>query len=128
MIRTLIPAALLVLTLTGPVSAEDEIDVDRLPIDIQRIVRALQLSTIREEREGLNLRYYVSIYGEAPQIEIFTREDNLLTGPVPRTAPTHQEFLEHVTPRQFQTSVMNIGAAMRWLSELLSRTTSERSR
>ncbi len=31
-------------------------DVSRLPLDLQRIYRQLQQSTIREERDGLNLR------------------------------------------------------------------------
>ena len=52
-----------------------ELDVSRLPIDLERIHRELQQSTIREERQGLNLRYFVDVYGQAPPIVIFGPED-----------------------------------------------------
>lgn len=118
--------AILVLSLAGPAAAQGvRLDVDRIGVDITRIARALNASTIREERDGLNLRYYVSIYGQAPMIELFTREDNLLTGPVPYTAPTHREMLDHITPQAFRAPVMDIQALAKWLSDQLSRRSSE---
>jgi hypothetical protein len=129
LVRTLVVAvALLVLPGTLLAQKPEPVDVDRLPIDVQRIVVALQQSAVREERDGLNLRYYVSIFGELPRIEIFTKEDNLTTGPVPYTAPTHQEFLDHVTPKEFRTPPMDIGAALRWLSERFSGRSNDRTR
>jgi hypothetical protein len=97
--------------------AETGIDVSRLPLDLERIQRELRESTSREERNGLLLRYQVEVYGRAPQIELFTPEDNLTTGPVPYGAPTHQEMIEHVTPQEFRSPVMDFSALFRWLAE-----------
>jgi hypothetical protein len=120
--------AMVLLGLTGAVSAqnrepsaprpaESTIDVSRLPLNLERIQRELRASTIREERDGLTLRYQVDVYGRAPEIDLFGPEDNLTTGPVPYGAPTHQEMIEHVTPREFRSPVMDFGALFRWLAD-----------
>lgn len=92
---------------TSGISAETPvpvsgIDVTRLPIDLQRIERRFRQGQIREERDGLNLRYYVDVFALAPRIVLFTEQDNLRYGPVPYGAPTHQEMLDMITPRQFR--------------------------
>lgn len=79
------------------------IDVSRLPLDLQRIERRFRQGQIREERDGLNLRYFVDVYGRAPEIVLFTPEDNLRYGPVPNSAPTHRDMLEMMTPREFRS-------------------------
>jgi hypothetical protein len=79
------------------------IDVTRLPIDLQRIERRFRQGQIREERDGLNLRYYVDVFALAPRIVLFTEQDNLRYGPVPYGGPTHQEMLDMITPRQFRS-------------------------
>lgn len=94
-----------------------QIDVSRLPIDVDRIHRELQQSSIREERDGLNLRYVVSVYGQAPPLVIFGPEDDLVNGAVPNSAPTHKEMIEHVTPQEFRAPAADLGALMRWLAE-----------
>ena len=93
---------------TSGISAETPvpvsgIDVTRLPIDLQRIERRFRQGQIREERDGLNLRYYVDVFALAPRIVLFTERDNLRYGPVPYGAPTHQEMLDMITPRQFRS-------------------------
>ena len=88
------------------VVATTTIDVSRLPVDLRRIEREFRQTTIREERDGLNLRYFVDVYAKAPPIVLFTREDNLLSGPVPYGAPTHYEMLEMMTPREFRGSTL----------------------
>lgn len=98
-------------------SAADRFDVGRLPISLERIHQALRLSMTREERDGLNLRYVVDVFGRAPSLAVFTKEDNLLTGPVPHGAPTHQEMIDHVTPREFRAPVADFNALFRWLAE-----------
>src|SRR5687768_5657206 len=70
-------------------TAAPAIDVSRLPIDMRRIEKHFRQTTVREVRDGLNLRYFVDVYAKAPDIVLFTKEDNLLTGPVPYGAPTH---------------------------------------
>ena len=64
-------------------------DVSRLPIDLAKITRQLRQNQVTESRNGLQIRYTIDVYGAAPRIELFTKEDNLPTGPVPYGAPTH---------------------------------------
>ena len=88
----------------------------RLPIDIRRIQRHFRQTTVREERDGLNLRYFVDVYAQAPDIVLFTPEDNLLYGPVPYGAPTHREMLEMMTPREYRAPAADFGNLLRWLA------------
>src|SRR5207248_3039666 len=114
---------LLLLAIAAPSAAQQSsrIDADRLPIDMQRIRRELRSSEIREEREGLNLRYFLNIYGEAPAIRLFLRNENLKTGPVPHTAPTHQEFIEYWTPQEFRAPAMDLNALVQWIAQQAAR-------
>jgi hypothetical protein len=79
-------------------SAAAAVDVARLPIDIRRIEREFREASIREDRTGLNLRYFVEVYGQAPPLVFLTKEDNLVYGPVPYGAPTHRDILWMLTP------------------------------
>lgn len=97
--------------------AQERVDVSRLPVDLDRIQRALRESAIREERVGLNIRYTVEVYGQAPPFVLFRPEDNLVTGPVPYGAPTHKEMIDNVTPREYRPAVADFSALLRWLSE-----------
>ena len=95
-----------------------QVDVSRLPLDLVRIERQLRQSAITSEvRDGLNLRYQVEVFGRAPEIRLFSPEDNLTTGPVPYGAPTHREVIEHITPREFRSPVMDFNSLIRWLAE-----------
>ena len=116
-ITTIAGATLLLLTLPGSVQAQDGLDVSRLPVDVQRIHRELRQSAAREEREGLNLRYFIDVYGQAPPIVIFGPEDNLTSGPVPYGGPTHKEMLEQMTPQEFRSQPADLSALFRWLAE-----------
>ena len=89
------------------------VDVRRLPIDLRRIEREFRQTTIREERDGLNLRYFVDVYATAPPIVLFTPQDNLVFGPVPYGGPTHNEMLQMMTPREFRASGMMLGTGIR---------------
>ena len=85
------------------------LDVDRLPLDLGRIRRELkQSSTESETRDGLNLRYFLQIYGQAPEIKIFGDEIDLISGPVPYGAPTHGEILRVITPKEFSVPVFSV--------------------
>ena len=98
-----------------------ELDVDRLPIDLQRIQRQIQqASSETEEREGLNLRYQIEVFGRAPELRLFAPGENLTNGPVPYGAPTHQEMIDHVTPREFRSPVMDFSSLMRWIQSRTS--------
>ena len=75
------------------------VDASRLGVSLSRIQRKLQASSERQSRDGLNLRFFVDVYALAPPIVLLTKEDNLDTGRVPDSAPTHQEVLQFLTPR-----------------------------
>src|SRR2546428_4430911 len=102
------------------------VDVDRLPLDLGRIQRELRRAPDSESREALKLRYFLQIYGTAPQLKIFTDTDNLVHGPVPYGAPTHQEMLNVMTPQEFRTPVMDFSSLLRWASERLSKKSESR--
>jgi hypothetical protein len=106
-----------------PVAAEAaSVDVSRLPVSLQRIQRELAQSTReREERDGVNLRYIIDVFGQAPPIEIFTRDDNLINGPVPYGAPTHREMIYMMTPQEFRSPVVDFGSLFRWVSDKAKR-------
>jgi hypothetical protein len=88
------------------------VDVGRLPIDMSRIERSFRKTTIREERDGLNLRYFVDVYAKAPPIVLLTPADNLRYGPVPYGGPTHGEMLQMMTPQAFRASGMMLGSGV----------------
>ena len=70
-----------------------------LPVSIERIQRALARSpAIRLDRDHV---YRVEVIGRKATIEDILGPD-YLKGPIPAGAPTHQEFLNLVTPRDFQ--------------------------
>ena len=112
-----IAATVLMLPLMSMVQAQETLDVSLLPLNLDRIQRELRQSAIREERQGLTLRYIVDVYGQAPPIVIFGPEDNLVNGPVPYGAPTHKEMIEHVTPKEYRAPAADFGALFRWLAE-----------
>jgi hypothetical protein len=70
-----------------------------LPVSIERIQRALARSpAIRLDKDHV---YRVEIIGRKPTIEDILGRD-YLKGPTPAGAPTHQEFLDLVTPKDYQ--------------------------
>ncbi len=81
-----------VLGMASDAAAQETMDVRRLPLNFDRIQRELRQPAIREERQGLNLRYVVNVYGQAPPIVFFGPEANLVDGPAPRGAPTPREM------------------------------------
>lgn len=107
--QTVTPAANMASGLNRVVAA---VDVSRLPIDLRRIERRFRQTEFREERDGLNLRYFVDVYAKAPDIVLFTPQDNLYYGPVPYGAPTHAEMVQMMTPREFRASTMMLGSGI----------------
>ena len=123
------PTAVLLFSLGQPAAASADpaddppggnppptIDVSRLPINLERIHRQLRETTIREERDGLNLRYIIDVFGQAPRLELFSKQDNLQFGPVPNSAPTHQDMLRVMTPQEFSAPAANVGNLFNWFS------------
>jgi hypothetical protein len=96
---------------------QTSVDVTRLPIDLAKVTRELRQSAVNESHNGLHIRYTVDVYGQAPRIELFTKQDNLGSGPVPYGAPSHQEMINHVTPQEYRAPYADIGNLIRWLSD-----------
>jgi hypothetical protein len=122
-LKRLAVTAVVLLGLAGTAGAQQapsqpQVDVSRLPLDLYRIERQVrQSASSQETREGLNLRYQIEVFGRAPDIKLFTPEDNLTTGPVPYGAPTHREMINQITPQEFRSPVMDFNALVRWLAE-----------
>jgi hypothetical protein len=99
-------------------AAAPTIDVTRLGLDLARINRQLRQAAAREQRDGLNLRYIIDVYGRAPRIDVLDpKRDNLVYGPVPYGAPTHQQMLDVMTPQEFRAPVADFSSIIRWLSD-----------
>jgi hypothetical protein len=120
----LVPAALSAQEQNTAPSAQEQqpaVDINRLPIDVGRIQRELRLSTERNENEGLQLRYFIDVYGQAPPLVLFGPEDNLVDGPVPYGAPTHREMINQNTPIDYRPMAWDLNSVYRWLSERMKR-------
>jgi hypothetical protein len=92
----------------GSGTTADAVDVDRLPVNLARIRRELkQAPAGSETRDGLNLRYFLQIYGSAPQLVLFTPADDLVRGAVPFAAPSHREIIRVITPKEFSVPVIS---------------------
>jgi len=101
----------------GAKPAEFSVDVSRLPLNLDRIKRQVRQSTVRDESDGLRLRYVVDVFGQSPRIELFGGLENSLTGPAPYGAPTHQDMLQIMTPQEFSAPAANFGNLFRWLAD-----------
>jgi hypothetical protein len=97
---------------------QTSVDVKRLPIDLTKITRDLRQSAATDaSKGGLRIRYSIAVYGAAPQIQFFTKQDNIANGPVPYGAPSHREFIEHNTPIEYRAPGADLGALFAWLAE-----------
>jgi hypothetical protein len=96
---------------------ESTVDVSQLPLNLDRIKRQLRQSTVRDESDGLRLRYVVDVFGQAPRIELFGNRDYSLTGPAPYGAPTHNDLLQMITPQEHRAPAANFGNLFRWLAD-----------
>ncbi len=110
-------AAFLSSILAVPAAAQQNVDVDKLPVNLERIQRQLQQATVRENQDSLNLSFFVDVYGRAPRIELWAPEPNLMTGPAPYGAPTHRQILEQITPQEFRAPAADFSSLFRWLAD-----------
>jgi hypothetical protein len=90
-----------------------------LPVSIERIRRKLAQAPPSRSK-GLKLEYYVEVYGKSPQLD-FLAEFNPTAGAVQYGSPTHQEFLDLVTPQEFKSPPADLlspaMALIKWLAE-----------
>lgn len=100
-------------------SVPSSVDVSKLPIDMSRIRRQLVQVNVREQRNGINLRYMVEVFGQAPPIDLFSSptDPNFWTGPAPYGAPTHRDMMNLNTPQEHRAPAADFGALFRWLAD-----------
>jgi hypothetical protein len=101
--------------------AQANVDVDKLPLSLKRVQNQLKKLAEQPDVGPLHLHYYVDVFGQPPPIELFTKEDNLTTGPVPYGGPTHSQMLHVMTPQEYRTPVMDFTAIARWLADRLNK-------
>lgn len=97
---------------------DPSIDVTKLGVSLSRIQRGLFIAESREKRGGnaVHLEFNVQVYGQAPKIEVLKGVD-LFNGPVPGTAPSHRQVIEHLTPQIYRTPGMPISALAMWAAQ-----------
>jgi hypothetical protein len=81
-------------------SAQVSMDLERLPIDLEKIQRALSRPPAIKLETSRSV-FRIEIFGRKPTIEDILGRD-FLRGPVPYGGMTHQEFLNMVTPKDVQ--------------------------
>jgi hypothetical protein len=130
-------ALLMVGSLTSPLAAQQPaattaapapasavaIDATKLPINLVKLQQKLQMAAERESSgTGPRIRYAIDVIGTAPRNPVFPPGTDLRYGPVPWSAPTHQDMLDFVTPKEFRSPVMDFGNLMRWIQSKTKRT------
>ena len=99
------------------------IDATKLGVSLSRIQKGLRTAEAREKSnaDGLRIEFNVQVYGRAPRIDVIPEDTDLVFGNVPGTAPTHRQFIEHVTPQIYRTPTMPVSAfaalAAQWLAD-----------
>jgi hypothetical protein len=99
----------------------DAIDVSKMGVSLDRIRRELTPAS-REtvSANGLKLNVRVDVFGQAPPIELFSKDFSLTYGPVPHSAPTHREHIEFVTPQEFRAPAVPIYGLAIWAAQKLA--------
>jgi hypothetical protein len=98
-----------------------EIDATKLGVSLPRILRQLGLEEVRDAntpQDALRLQYSVQVFGTAPKIEVLKGVD-LFNGPVPGSAPTHQQYIEYATPYMYRLPALPVSAAAAWAGQWL---------
>jgi hypothetical protein len=115
-----------VLALPGPLLAQvpegQPVDVSRLGISLERIRVELQRLESRETITSSNgrLDVRVDVFGLAPPINFIPDDFSLTYGPVPQSAPTHQEHIAFVTPKEYSSPPVPIFGLAVWAVQKLA--------
>ena len=96
------------------------VDSSRLGVSLDRIKRELAQAHTQSEpsQDGaMKLSFTVQVVGQAPKIDLL--QGFSLNGPLMYGGPTHQEFLDVVTPQAYRSPVMPISAITYWAAQKL---------
>ena len=93
----------------------------KLPVSLDRIKRQLSRSEQTAKNGSiLRLSYYVDVYSRSPAVDLIRNTFDLSDGPVPYGAPTHQEMLNAMTPRQWRAPAINLNHFFGWTMKSLN--------
>jgi hypothetical protein len=84
-------------------------------MSLERIQKKLAERPASADTGPLRLEYYIEVYGKAPPVN-FLENFDVMAGPVPRSAPTHQDILDVVTPEGFSPAP-DFAAFFQWLRQ-----------
>ena len=101
----------------APAAPAQSSPTEQYGLNLSRIQRGLRRSAERQDYDGLNLRYYVSVYAPAPEIRLFGKQDNLSFGPAPYGGPTHGDMMRLMTPQEFSAPAADLSGLSRWFSK-----------
>ena len=103
---------------TAPAVDPTAIDATKLGVSLARIQKGLRTAESKEKamRNGLRVEFNIEVFGTAPRVEIF-KDVDLFNGPVPGSAPSHQEFLQFVTPQIYRTPALPVSAFAAWAAQ-----------
>jgi hypothetical protein len=106
----------------APVLDEPVIDATKLGVSLSRIAVGLKTAESRQQTNpgGLRLEYMVQVYGLAPKIRLFDGVD-LVGGTVPGSAPTHNQVIDHLTPKSFSAPALPVSALAFWAADWMFR-------
>lgn len=100
-------------------AAAAPVDTTRFGVSLERIQKGLRVTESREKEKqagtALRLEFQVQVFGQAPKIDVLKGVD-LFNGAVPGSAPSHRQFIEHVTPQIYRTPTMPLSAGLFWLA------------
>lgn len=114
----------------GPLFAQatagQTVDVTKLGVSLDRIRNELRKIETRETITHANgrLNVRVDVIGIAPPLDFIPDDFSLTFGPVPHSAPTHQEHIAFVTPKEYSSPPVPIFGLAVWAAQKLA----ERSR
>ena len=96
------------------------VDPAKLGVSLERI-RIQLAAKPATKTSGLKIQETIEVVGVAPKIELWNPATaKLATGPVPWGAPTHRDFIDLVTPKEFKTYPMDMNALVQWLLQHLA--------
>ena len=101
----------------APAAPAASSQAEQYGLNLSRIQRGLRRSAERQDYDGLNLRYYVSVYAPAPPIRLFGKQDNLSFGQAPYGGPTHGDMMRLMTPQEFSAPAADFSGLGRWFSK-----------
>jgi hypothetical protein len=121
-------ALILAFSLALPVSSwaqdaqpQDAIDASKLGVSLDRIKRRL-VSESREtiSTDGRRLNVRVDVFGAAPPIDLIPDDFSIVFGPVPGSAPTHQQHIDFVTPKEYSSPTFPVFGLAVWAAQKIA--------